>query len=437
LLTSAPAAISRNIAFSFGFLAALKIGVRPPPSSYTLRRFQNDDSTNMNNNAQIFIKSVEQNNVSSIAALLGTGCFDVNAPLGLAELQTPLWHAAASGRGEIVALLLDAGAHIDAQSDASRDTPCHAAARRDHADVVALLVARAADVALRNYANDTPIDIAIENRNEAIVLTLLDVDSAALAASSLCLAATVSTNVIQHLLRRRVDLCALRDDTGRTPLHRAVWRSSDDAVLDMLLGVVGIDVDARDTSGCTCAHTAAMMRESVALARFIAAGADVDAADGAAETPLHHSAYDASGRSTALLLAAGANVHARCRAGRTPAHAAARNNAALALHALLAFGADCDAPDNEGVTPRQLAAAHRGCTLPPAAAELECARRRVVAQQLAFVRGRALEICLALHALELDALRLIEILQHACGPAAPHLPFHVWWRIVTTVKHHR
>jgi hypothetical protein len=37
--------------------------------------------------------------------------------------------------------------------------------------------------------------------------------------------------------------------------------------------------------------------------------------------------------------------------------------------------------------------------------------------------------------MRLDALQMCEILQQACGPVAPLIAFHHWWKIATTVKH--
>jgi hypothetical protein len=48
--------------------------------------------------------------------------------------------------------------------------------------------------------------------------------------------------------------------------------------------------------------------------------------------------------------------------------------------------------------------------------EIEVARRDIVKARIDFVRYRALEICIGLQLLELDALQMCEILQFACGP---------------------
>jgi hypothetical protein len=66
------------------------------------------------------------------------------------------------------------------------------------------------------------------------------------------------------------------------------------------------------------------------------------------------------------------------------------------------------------------------------AEQVEMARREIAKVRLDFVRWRALEVCIGLQPLQLDALQLCEILQHSCGPVACVIAFHQWW---TTVKH--
>jgi hypothetical protein len=51
------------------------------------------------------------------------------------------------------------------------------------------------------------------------------------------------------------------------------------------------------------------------------------------------------------------------------------------------------------------------------------------------VRQRALQVCVGLQSLGLDALQMCEIAQHSCGHVAHLIAFHQWWTIATTVKH--
>jgi len=204
-------------------------------------------------------------------------------------------------------------------------------------------------------------------------------------------------------------------------------------VIDMLVNVVGVDIDARGPGGVTCLFEAIDFRNTLAVRRFVELGADVNRSDDGGVSPLHCQCTKPDD-SCVLLLAAGADVGARTTAsGRTPCHVAAEAGGAVLVHELLAAGADFDAPDAAGETPRQIAA--RTGVPEPTADELAAARRRVARARIDFVRERALQVCIGLQPLGLEALQMCAVLRHACGPRALLVPFHSWWEIATTVKH--
>lgn len=174
---------------------------------------------------------------------------------------------------------VDAGADVDSVNERAQ-TATHLATQSGHLDVVRVLVARHANLALRDRDGRAPLDIAVDESYAALVLALveamvIDVDRDA---GSLCAAATFSTDVIRVLLRRGCDLRTLRNNRRRrgTPCHIAAKRFSDAAVLELLVGDAGVDVDALDSSGRSCCHVAATRRNDVALRCFIAAGATID-----------------------------------------------------------------------------------------------------------------------------------------------------------------
>jgi ankyrin repeat protein len=354
----------------------------------------------------------------------------------ISSLNSQLCLASYLGEVDAIRQLLDAGAEIDSCNDASSQSAAHIAATSGHIDVIRLLIARHANLNLRDRHHRTPIDIAITMKNAPLVNVLIETNTA-ISDDVLCVAATVSTDVIQVLLDRGCNVAALRDNQQATPCHIASWHRADAAVIDMLINVAGVNVDARDNAGRTCCHAAAANGNARAMRCFIAAGANVDIADSTGCTPLQDacSCDVAMAECTTLLLAAGANVHHCDITGYTACHKAVLFDAELSLHALLAAGADFDALSNDGMTPRQFAM--RWNQTEPSSDELAPARRKIVAAQLVFVRQRASDICVGLQSLDLDALCMCEILLHSCGPVARFVPFHIWWQIATTVKHWR
>jgi ankyrin repeat protein len=81
---------------------------------------------------------------------------------------TPLHTAALGGDSEVVKLLLDHEAEINARDQESGATPLSYAASLGRVEVVELLLARGADPMLKNTRGQTPLDLAEENNQKEI-----------------------------------------------------------------------------------------------------------------------------------------------------------------------------------------------------------------------------------------------------------------------------
>ncbi len=81
---------------------------------------------------------------------------------------TPLHTAALGGDAEVVKLLLDHGAEINARDQESGATPLSYAASLGRAEVVDLLLTRGADATLKNTRGQTPLDLAEQNDQKEI-----------------------------------------------------------------------------------------------------------------------------------------------------------------------------------------------------------------------------------------------------------------------------
>eukprot|EP00191_Tetraselmis_sp_GSL018_P015647 CAMPEP_0177586172 /NCGR_PEP_ID=MMETSP0419_2-20121207/4921_1 /TAXON_ID=582737 /ORGANISM="Tetraselmis sp., Strain GSL018" /LENGTH=644 /DNA_ID=CAMNT_0019076027 /DNA_START=412 /DNA_END=2344 /DNA_ORIENTATION=+ len=211
-------------------------------------------------------------------------------------LMTPLHIAACTGSKTIMALLLAAGAHKNAQ-DAQGLTPLHHATRLGHERAAALLLEHGANPNALSAAQYTPVHLACRLASPAI---------------------------LRQLIRCRGRRDARTKDTLSTPLHLAVLSGRDD-MLRCLLEEPGTDFD-------------------------------VDATDGYGYTALHRAAQSGKPRMAAMLVRHNASMSYRGRWDWTALHWAANSGHVEVVVALLVAGADPSIADTDGSTASDVAA---------------------------------------------------------------------------------
>jgi ankyrin repeat protein len=387
-----------------------------------------------------FAKAIETGNCEEIQSWIDGGLIDVSARLPRHYNPPALVFAVRRMRKEIVDVLLHANARVNDADDIGW-TACHAAVVIGCEDLLSSVLAHGPDVDVRDSNGRTPFDRSVEiGSNERIMAMLIEAGAPLDFINRIIV--FHSDVRIRALLERGVAVRDLRDERGGTPLHWTAQFTFDPAVLNlkMLVDECGVDLDARDQYGITCCHLSLKDEDTQRLRWFIHAGASVDVADDDGHTPLHLACSKLDIEGTLVLLAAGANVHARSKRDETALSLTIelssqdwRSATVMPiLCALIAAGAEIDVADRYGVIPRRLMAER---SLIVGEAEVESARHQIAKQRIDFVRDRAVHVCFGLQARGLDALLMCEILQQACGPVAPVIPFHVWWKIATTVKH--
>lgn len=270
---------------------------------------------------------------------------------------TPLHFASIYDWDGMVAVLLAAGAQVNARS-LDGATPLHVAARMNrNPAVIAQLVEGGADLNARDRDGNTPLHASRDNRGSAVPLLLLELgadpslvnDSGHVASPLDCgywntevFALVADAEATAACLAAGADVNA-RDDVGNTPLVLAVRArgggtagpspvSEDLAVVAVLLEA-GADASARNAA---LPHAAAGAYVETARSRFdpvetpaivaalLAAGADVHARDGNASIPLHHAASAEASETVTMLLDAGSDVDARDSNGDSPLLLAAK-----------------------------------------------------------------------------------------------------------------
>jgi ankyrin repeat protein len=376
-------------------------------------------------------KAIFLDDLKTVEELIDAGSIDINANLSIDRPTPPLIYAVEIARKAIVEALLRAGANIDSVNDGRRFTACHAAVMNSLDGLLPVLLAHRPNLALKDADGFTPLHLAIVHRRDRIAVMLIEAGAPVDLNRFVVKFIATYKNATQAVIKRGIDLRNVQYESGRTPLHAAASKSRDRDLLQMLATVCDLDALARP--GGTCTHLAGVYRNAFALRCFITAGANVNAPyEHSRQTPLH---MTVDRECMILLLAAGGDVHAKDAAGNTPCHEAARIGAMGIVHALVAAGADLDTRNREDISVHELLLSKPDWALELKQDAVDSARREIAKTRLDFVRHRALQVCFGLQSRGLDALQMCEVLLHSCGPLAPLILFHHWWKIATTVKH--
>ena len=224
--------------------------------------------------------------------------------------STPLHHAAGFGTADVVTLLLDSGADINAKNRRG-STPLHWAIH-DEAKV-RLLLARGADVNAKQVEGRTPVyQAAVLGGGLPVLRVLLEKGG------------NPNTPILN----------------GQTPLFVAALRG--DASAMTLLIDKGADVNAKSGAGNAPLLSAATNGSASAVKLLLEKGADAKAISKLGESALGNAAMAGDLESVKLLLERGADVNSRNARGYSPLLLAAGSDSMHAgiVKTLLAKGAD-------------------------------------------------------------------------------------------------
>jgi len=247
--------------------------------------------------------------------------------------DTPLAVAAWRGNLEIVKLLVEHGADVNAGKDRGKRTPLLEAAAEGHADVVEYLIAKGADV---NAGGNgiTPL----------------------LAASSWGRLSSTSTGdrtkTVHILLEKGADINAQDASwlkTGRTPLMYAVMMGDAAMVQEFLAR--GARLDLKDKDGDTALALAEKdgLEYIASLLTKAAKGESLPLSD-LSDNPLFKAVREGRPDKVKAALAQGADVNVRMPSGSTPLMMAADGNHPEIVKTLLMHGADVNAKNGRNNT---------------------------------------------------------------------------------------
>ncbi|XP_065573462.1 serine/threonine-protein phosphatase 6 regulatory ankyrin repeat subunit C-like [Artemia franciscana] len=243
--------------------------------------------------------------------------------------DTPLHLAVISGDFEVIKMVLDKGADVNAR-DIYGKSPLHlAASSKCSQTVVECLLKFGADVNIRNNNGESPLHLA---------------------AISGC-----SQTVVECLLKFGADV-NIRNDNGESPLHLAATSGCSQTVVECLFKF-GADVNAMTKYNKSPLHLAAFRGYSQIAECLLRSGADVNARDFYKQSPLHLAAITGYWEVNKMVLGKGADVNARNINSERIIHLAATSGCSqTVVKCLLRFGADVNIKNIWDESPLHLAA---------------------------------------------------------------------------------
>ncbi|MEU3297844.1 ankyrin repeat domain-containing protein [Streptomyces longwoodensis] len=242
--------------------------------------------------------------------------------------------AAQSGNADVVGLLLDHGSFIDQQSPVLGNTPLIDAVLHKHEGVVRLLLERGARTPIKNHWQQTALEIARDERLEAIAQMIGERnDGDAAHAANATLSAAIKANDLEQVkqlissgtpVNERLPTVGTFDD-DYTPLGIAVREGHTDIVRELLAA----GADPRRVIGLmkgTPVHEAAYFGHADVLRALTekSGPASVPEAELDAQGPyngltaLHDAVWHGHTEAAQVLVDAGARLDLKTHAGMTP-----------------------------------------------------------------------------------------------------------------------
>ncbi|KAI9773875.1 MAG: hypothetical protein M1840_006101 [Geoglossum simile] len=292
-------------------------------------------------------RSVMEGDAAGVASILRANRDQVDTPDSRG--RTPLIEASNRGFDAIVELLTSCNAAVGAK-DNNGQTSLHHAVKNQHTGVIELLLlCDQGSLFEQDSTGQTPLSIAIDQRDEkaTAILGFYDVDDNGGAYA--LLGATAATNGrLSELLRAGI-LPDSKNKEGRTLLS---WAANEghEAVVKLLLER-GAQPNSRDNSSQTPLLLAAKQGHEAVAQLILQQGAHPDSKDSYGRTPLWWAIRQGHKAVAKLLLEQGAQPDSKDNHGQTPLWWAAKQGHEAAVKLLLTKGAQPDSKDSSGQTP--------------------------------------------------------------------------------------
>ncbi|KAF7625823.1 NACHT and ankyrin domain protein [Aspergillus flavus] len=257
---------------------------------------------------------------------------------------------------------IEKGADVNAQENCMGITPLHCAAHRGHEEMVELLLDNKANINATCRDGSTAIHLAAEQGQRRIMRLLLmrransrTANRQGLTALQMAVGTAYDESTVPLLIKSRSDMDAQNATTGNSMLHVAVEQRRIRIILFLLER--GASTDVFNKQGLNPLQLAAKTDNREALSLLLERGAKVEACSPFGSRPSHIAASQGNWVIFDLLLISGADINAWDNNGEALLHGQARraSSTAVAAH-LLGQGANIEARTSQGYTPLQCAA---------------------------------------------------------------------------------
>lgn len=264
---------------------------------------------------------------------------------------------------EIVRLLIDAGANINAREQRQGLTPLHIAAEKNLLEIAEMLILEGTDINAKTYNGRSALHIAASEDCPGIAHLLLsngaDIHQCDFAGKGVLQHALegIAAETFQLLLDWKADASIVNFE-GKTLLHQIAQSTYYDQeslseIVRMLIGKLPIGV--KDLYGSTPLHYA-VCNQFCIFKQLLEAGANPNVKNYLGETPLHRLEPSKLSRKYAeLLIQKGADVNVQDSSGKTPLHHMTYYADIPMSELLLSRGADPTIQDKKGMSPLEIA----------------------------------------------------------------------------------